>query len=225
MSRENDVLSTSGYEVAASAEVNKVLRNTYALLAMTLVFSGLTAMLSMALNMPPMTYLISIGVAMLLMWFVMPKVANSASGIGVVFAITGLLGFGIGPILNQYLALQSGGQVVATALGGTGVIFLALSAYALTSKRDFSFLGGMLMVGFLVVLGFALVNVFLQIPAMSLMISAVVILLMSGFILFDTSRIVNGGERNYVLATIGLYMTIFNIFISLLNLLGFASDD
>lgn len=224
MSRENDVLSTSTYDVSI-VEVNKVLRNTYALLAMTLVFSGLTAMLSMALNMPPMTYLISIGGAMLLMWLVMPKVANSASGIGVVFAITGLLGFGIGPILNQYLAMQSGGQIVATALGGTGVIFLALSAYALTTKRDFSFLGGMLMVGFLVVLGFALVNVFLQIPAMSLMVSAVVILLMSGFILFDTSRIVNGGERNYVLATIGLYMTIFNIFISLLNLLGFASDD
>ncbi len=224
MSRENDVLSTTGYDVS-SVEVNKVLRNTYALLAMTLVFSGLTATLSMALNMPPMTYLISIGGAMLLMWLLMPKVANSASGIGVVFAITGLLGFGIGPILNQYLAMQNGGQVVATALGGTGVIFLALSAYALTSKRDFSFLGGMLMVGFLVVLGFALVNVFLQIPAMSLMISAVIILLMSGFILFDTSRIVNGGERNYVLATIGLYMTIFNIFISLLNLLGFASDD
>lgn len=224
MSRENDILSSAGYDVA-NVEVNKVLRNTYALLAMTLVFSGLTAMLSMALNMPPMTYLISIGGAMLLMWLVMPKVANSASGIGVVFAITGLLGFGIGPILNQYLAMQNGGQVVATALGGTGVIFLALSAYALTTKRDFSFLGGMLMVGFLVVLGFALVNIFLQIPAMSLMISAVVILLMSGFILFDTSRIVNGGERNYVLATIGLYMTIFNIFISLLNLLGFASDD
>ena len=224
MSRENDVLSTGAYDVA-SAEVNKVLRNTYALLAMTLVFSGLTAMLSMALSMPPMTYLFSIGGAFLLMWLVMPKVANSASGIGVVFLITGLLGFGLGPILNNYLAMESGGQVVATALGGTGVIFLALSAYALTTKRDFSFLGGMLMVGFLVVLGFALVNVFLQIPAMSLMISSVVILLMSGFILFDTSRIVNGGERNYVIATIGLYMTIFNIFISLLNLLGFASDD
>ena len=224
MSRENDVLSTTGYDVA-SAEVNKVLRNTYALLAMTLVFSGITAMISMALEMPRMTYLFCLGGAMVLMLFVMPKVANSASGIGVVFAITGLLGFGIGPMLAMYLALQNGGQLVATALGGTGVIFLALSAYALTTKKDFSFMGGMLMVGMLVVIGFIVLNLFMQMPAMSLMISSVIILLMSGFILYDTSRIVNGGERNYVMATIGLYMTIFNIFISLLNLLGFASDD
>ncbi len=224
MSRENDVLSTAGYDVA-SAEVNKVLRNTYALLAMTLVFSGITAMISMALEMPRMTYLFCLGGAMVLMLFVMPKVANSASGIGVVFAITGLLGFGIGPMLAMYLALQNGGQLVATALGGTGVIFLALSAYALTTKKDFSFMGGMLMVGMLVVIGFIVLNLFMQMPAMSLMISSVIILLMSGFILYDTSRIVNGGERNYVMATIGLYMTIFNIFISLLNLLGFASDD
>lgn len=224
MSRENDVLSTAGYDVA-SAEVNKVLRNTYALLAMTLVFSGITAMISMALDMPRMTYLICLGAAMVLMLFVMPKVANSASGIGVVFAITGLLGFGIGPMLAMYLALQNGGQLVATALGGTGVIFMALSAYALTTKKDFSFMGGMLMVGMLVVIGFIVLNLFMQMPAMSLMISSVIILLMSGFILYDTSRIVNGGERNYVMATIGLYMTIFNIFISLLNLLGFASDD
>ncbi|MFK7731562.1 MAG: Bax inhibitor-1/YccA family protein [Pseudomonadales bacterium] len=224
MSRENDVLSTTAYDVT-SAEVNKVLRNTYALLAMTLVFSGITATISMALDMPRMTYLVCLGGAMVLMLFVMPKVANSASGIGVVFAITGLLGFGIGPMLAMYLALQNGGQLVATALGGTGVIFLALSAYALTTKRDFSFMGGMLMVGMLVVIGFIVLNLFMQMPAMSLMISAVIILLMSGFILYDTSRIVNGGERNYVMATIGLYMTIFNIFISLLNLLGFASDD
>lgn len=224
MSRENDVLSAAGYDVA-SAEVNKVLRNTYALLAMTLVFSGITAMISMALEMPRMTYLFCLGGAMVLMLFVMPKVANSASGIGVVFAITGLLGFGIGPMLAMYLALQNGGQLVATALGGTGVIFLALSAYALTTKKDFSFMGGMLMVGMLVVIGFIVLNLFMQMPAMSLMISSVIILLMSGFILYDTSRIVNGGERNYVMATIGLYMTIFNIFISLLNLLGFASDD
>ncbi len=224
MSRETDVLDTQNYDVSGVA-VNKVLRNTYALLAMTLVFSALTAAASIFLNMPPMTYLICIGVAMALMWFVMPKVANSASGLGVVFLITGLLGFGLGPILNQYLALQNGGQLIATSLGGTGVIFFALSAYALTSKRDFSFLGGMLFVGFMVVLVAALANIFLQLPAMSLMISSVVILLMSGFILFDTSRIVNGGERNYIMATIGLYMTIFNVFIHLLHLLGFASDD
>lgn len=224
MSTEHDVLTTGAYDVAA-AEANKVLRNTYALLSMTLISSGVIAVISSAMNMPPMTYLICLGAAMALMFFVMPRVANSAKGIGMVFVITGLLGFGIGPLLNHYLQMQNGGQLIATALGGTGVIFLALSAYALTTKRDFSFLGGMLFVGFLVVLGFALLNLFVQMPAMSLMISAVIILLMSGFILFDTSRIINGGERNYVMATIGLYMTIFNIFINLLHLLGFASDD
>ena len=224
MNRDNDVISATGFDASALA-ANKVLRNTYALLAMTLVFSGVTATISASLQLPHMTSLICMGLAMVLIWFVMPKVANSASGIGVVFAITGLLGFSIGPMLNYYMSLQGGGQLIATSLGGTGLIFLALSAYAITTKKDFSFLGGMLFVGFLVVLGFALANIFLQIPAMSLMISAVVILLMSGFILFDTSRIINGGETNYVMATIGLYMTIFNIFINLLSLLGFASDD
>ncbi len=225
MNRNNDVINGTGFEDASALAANKVLRNTYALLAMTLVFSGVTATISAALHLPHMTSLICMGIAMALIWFVMPKVANSGAGIGVVFAITGLLGFSIGPMLNYYLSLGNGGQLIATSLGGTGLIFLALSAYALTTKRDFSFLGGMLFVGFLVVLGFAIANMFLQMPAMSLMISAVVILLMSGFILFDTSRIINGGERNYVMATIGLYMTIFNIFINLLSLLGFASDD
>lgn len=224
MSTEHNVLNRAGSATSA-LETNRVLRNTYALLSMTLLFSGLTATLSAFLGMPPMTYLICIGVSFALMWFVMPKVANSASGIGVVFLITGLLGFGLGPLLNMYMQLANGPQLIGTALGGTGVIFLALSAYALTTKRDFSFMGGMLTVGFMVVIGFALANIFLQMPAMSLMISAAVILLMSGFILFDTSRIINGGETNYIMATIGLYMTIFNIFISLLNLLGFASDD
>lgn len=210
---------------ARDAAVSKLLRNTYALLAMTLLCSAVTAALSVALSMPPMTYLICIGVSFALMVFVMPRVANSASGLGVIFLITGLLGFGLGPLLSHYLALQNGGQVVATALGGTGVIFMALSGYALTTRRDFSFLGGMLMVGMLVILGFIILNIFVQMPAMSLAISAVIILLMSGFILYDTSRIINGGESNYIMATIGLYMTIFNIFISLLNLLGFAGDD
>ncbi|MFK8019236.1 MAG: Bax inhibitor-1/YccA family protein [Pseudomonadales bacterium] len=224
MNRENDVLGNAQFGTSA-IEVNKVLRNTYALLAMTLVSSGIMATISSALNMPSFTYLVCIGIAMALMFFVMPKVANSSKGIAMVFVITGLLGFGIGPLLNHYMALQNGGQLIATSLGGTGVIFLALSAYALTSKRDFSFMGGMLMVGFMVAIGLSLVNLFLQIPAMSLMLSAFVILIMSGFILFDTSRIVNGGERNYIMATIGLYMTIFNIFINLLALLGFSSDD
>ena len=204
---------------------NRLIRNTYSLLALTLLFSGLTAGLSMVLAMPPMAYLFCIGGALVLIWFVLPKAARSANGLLVVFGITGLLGFGLGPILSIYLALPNGSSVVMTALGGTGVIFLALSGYALTTRRDFSFLGGFLFTGFIVVLVAIIANLFLQIPVLSLVISAVVILIMSGFILFDTSRMVNGGETNYILATVSLYLSIFNIFIHLLHLLGIASGD
>lgn len=204
---------------------NRLIRNTYSLLALTLLFSGLTAGLSMVLAVPPMAYLLCAGGALVLIWFVLPKAARSANGLWVVFGITGLLGFGLGPILSLYLALPNGSSVVMTALGGTGVIFLALSGYALTTRRDFSFLGGFLFTGFIVVLVAIIANLFLQIPVLSLVISAVVILIMSGFILFDTSRMVNGGETNYILATVSLYLSIFNIFIHLLHLLGIASGD
>ena len=204
---------------------NSVIRNTYLLLSMTLLFSAVTAGVSMALQMPAMTYLVSIGVAFVLIWFVLPKHANKASGLAVVFGITGLLGFSLGPILNMYLALPNGSQVIATALGGTGAIFLALSFYALSTKRDFSFLGGFLFTGFVVILLAALANIFLAIPALSLTISAAVIMIMSGFILYDTSRMINGGETNYIMATVGLYMSIFNIFINLLHILGIAGSD
>jgi modulator of FtsH protease len=163
---------------------------------------------------------------MLLLWFVLPRTANSAMGLAVVFGVTGLLGFGLGPLLNAYLNTANGSQIIMTALGGTGIIFLALSAYALTTKRDFSFMGGMLMVGMIVVVIAAIANIFLAMPALSLTISAIVILLMSGFILYDTGRIVNGGETNYILATVSLYLSIYNIFVSLLQLLGiFGGDD
>lgn len=219
-------ITLSHSRTATSAlATNKLLRNTYMLLSMTLLFSALTAAMSVYLRMPPMTYLLSLGGAMLLMWLVLPRTANSAAGIGVVFAITGLMGFALGPVLSLYLSLPNGPQIVATALGGTGVIFLGLSGYALTTRRDFSFLGGFLFVGILVVLGAALVNIFLAVPAMSLALSAVIVLLMSGFILFDTSRMIHGGVDNYIVATVMLYMNIFNLFISLLQLLGFASDD
>ncbi len=204
---------------------NKVLRNTYMLLALTLLFSGLTAGISMMMNMPPMTYLISVIGGMVLAMFVLPRFANSSAGIGIVFLITGLLGFGLGPILSMYASMPNGSNIITLSLGGTGVIFLGLSAYALATRKDFSFLGGFLMVGFLLVLLAAVANIFLAIPAMSLMISAVVIMIMSGFILYDTSRIIHGGETNYVMATIGLYMTIFNIFISLLQILGIMGSD
>lgn len=204
---------------------NKVLKNTYALLSMTLLFSALMAGVSVAVNPPYFTGLVTSIAAMLLMWFVLPRTANSGAGVLVVFGITGLLGFGLGPLLNAYLHTANGAQLIMTSLGGTGIIFMALSAYALTTKRDFSFMGGMLMVGMIVVVIAAIANIFLAMPALSLTISAVVILLMSGFILYDTSRIVNGGETNYIMATVGLYLSIYNIFVSLLQLLGVMGGD
>ncbi|PSJ18695.1 Bax inhibitor-1/YccA family protein [Nitrosomonas supralitoralis] len=221
----NQNLSTAAQRSPSAIATNKVLRNTYMLLSLTLLFSGFTAAISMMMNMPPMTYLISVIGAMVIAMFVLPRFANSPAGIGIVFLITGLLGFGLGPMLTMYASLPNGGNIITLSLAGTGAIFMGLSAYVLTTRKDFSFLGGFLMVGFLLVLLAALANIFLQIPAMSLMISAVVIMIMSGFILYDTSRIIHGGETNYVLATIGLYMTIFNIFISLLQILGIMGND
>jgi modulator of FtsH protease len=210
----------------SALETNKVLRNTYALLSMTMLFSAVMAAVSMSFQMGPMAHLLSFVGSIVLIWFVLPRTANSAAGIGVVFGITGLMGFGLGPILNNYLAMSNGSQVVMTALGGTGIIFLGLSAYALATKKDFSFLGGMLFAGFLVILIAAVVNIFLAIPAVSLAISAAVIMIMSGFILYDTSRIINGGETNYILATVSMYLSIYNIFVSLLQILGaFSGDD
>lgn len=204
---------------------NKVLRNTYALLSMTLIFSALMAAVSMVVNVGQGVSMICSLAAIGLVWFVLPRTANSSAGIGVVFAFTGLLGFGLGPVLNAYLGLANGGNIIMTALGGTGIIFLGLSAYALTTKRDFSFLGGMLMVGFIAMLVLSIANIFMGIPAVSLAISAAIILLMSGFILFDTSRIINGGETNYIMATAGLYLSIYNLFVSLLHILGAMSGD
>jgi modulator of FtsH protease len=210
---------------ADALQVNKVIKNTYMLLSATLFFSALMAAVSVVISMPPMTYLLSIGGAMLLIWFVLPRTANSASGLAVVFGITGLMGFGLGPLLEMYLALPKGPQIVGTAFGGTGVIFLGLSGYALTTRKDFSFMGGFLFAGMLVVLIGALANIFLQMPAFSLAISAVVIMLMSGFILYDTSRMIHDRESNYVMMTVSLYLSIFNIFVSLLQILGMTSGD
>ena len=204
---------------------NKLIRNTYTLLSLTLLFSAMTGAISMGLGVGRGAGLVTSLAALGLLWFVLPKTAHSSAGLGVVFAITGLLGFGLGPVISSYLTLANGSQIVMTALGGTGAIFLGLSTYALTTKRDFSFMGGFLIVGMLVVLGAALLNIFLAVPALSLTISAVVVMLMSGFILYDTSRMVNGGETNYVLATISLYLNILNLFTSLLHLLGLSSAN
>lgn len=204
---------------------NKLIRNTYTLLSMTLLFSALTATLSVFMQVGSGVSLGCSLVGLGLLWFVLPRTANSAAGIGVVFLFTGLMGFGLGPTIGHYLAFPGGTQLVMTALGGTGVIFLGLSGYALTTRRDFSFMGGFLFVGLLVILGASLGNLFFAIPALSLAISAVVIMLFSGFILYDTGRMVNGGETNYIHATVGLYISILNIFTSLLHLLGAFSDD
>ncbi len=204
---------------------NKVLKNTYALLAATLFFSALMAVASMAMAPPPGLSMIAMFGALGLVWFALPRTANSSKGLWVVFGITGLLGFSIGPMLNAYLQLANGGQIIATAFGGTGVIFLALSGYALTSRKDFSFMAGFLMVGLVVALVAIIANLFLQMPLLSLVISSAIILIMSGFILYDTSAIIRGEQTNYILATVSIYLSIFNIFINLLNILGFASND
>jgi modulator of FtsH protease len=147
-------------------------------------------------------------------------------GIVVVFGVAGLLGFGLGPVLSHYLSMPNGSQVVGTALGGTGIVFLGLSGYALTSRRDFSFMGGFLFAGLIVVLVAMIANIFLAIPALSLALSAAIVMLMSGLILFDTSRIINGGETNYINATVSLYLSIYNLFVAMLQLLGaFSGDD
>ncbi|KOR27500.1 membrane protein, partial [Achromatium sp. WMS1] len=205
--------STIAAKELSTLAVNKLIKNTYTLLAMTLLFSAGTATLSMSMNVPSWTYLASMIVALVLIWFVLPRTDRSVAGVGVVFAVTGLLGFGLGPLLNAYASLPNGSQIIATAMGGTGLIFLSLSAYALISRTDFSFLGGFLFTSLIVVLIAMIANIFLAIPIMSLTISGVVILLMSGYILYDTSAMIHGGETNYLHATINLYLDILNIFV------------
>jgi modulator of FtsH protease len=208
----------------AILQTNKLIKNTYTLLSMTLIFAGVTAFIGVAMGA---SFGIALGanlVAIGLLWFVLPKASTSASGIPVLFGITGLLGFGLGPLIGHYLAMDS--SIVMTALGGTGAIFLGLSGYALTTRKDFSFMGGFLMVGLIVVIGASLLNIFLQIPALSLAVSSAVVLIMSGLILYQTSSMINGGETNYIMATAGLFLSILNLFTALLHLLGvFSGDD
>ncbi len=222
MAFNDSAVTRSGSSVL---ETNKVLRNTYSLLSLTLIFSAVMAGISMAMNVP---YGFSMGAsigALVLIWFVIPRTANSSMGIVAVFAMTGLLGFGLGPILNYYLEFENGARIISLSLAGTGIIFLGLSGYALTTKKDFSFLGGFLVAGMIMVIIVMIANFFFQFSGLSLAISAIVIMLMSGFILYDTSRIINGGETNYIMATVGLYLSIYNIFVSLLHLLGALGDD
>ena len=203
---------------------NKVLRNTYSLLSMTLLFSAATAGVSMVLNLPHPGLLLTLAGYFGLL-FATSKFRNSGLGLVSVFALTGFMGYTLGPILNAYLSLANGGQVVITAMGGTGLIFLGLSGYALASRKDFSFMGGFLMVGILVAFLGGLAAVFLEMPMLSLAVSAMFVLLMTGLILFETSNIIHGGETNYIMATVSLYVSIFNLFTSLLHLLGFMGGE
>jgi modulator of FtsH protease len=206
-------------------ELNRVLKNTYLLLSLTLLFSALTAGISMAMNLPYMGAVVTL-VGYFGLLFLTSKFQNSALGLVFVFALTGFMGLTLGPILNLYITNYSnGGQIVATALGGTGIIFAGLSTYVLVTKKDFSFIGGMLFAGILVAFLGALVTLIWPMPALSLAISAMFMLLMSGLILFQTSQIVNGGETNYISATVTLYVAIYNIFLSLLHIFGIFGDD
>ncbi len=210
---------------SAVLATNKVIRNTYTLLSMTLLFSAATAGLSVAFNLPhPGLLLTLVGYFGLL--FLTHKLRNSVWGLASVFALTGFMGLTLGPIISAYLSIPNGSQLVMTALGGTGAIFLGLSAYALTTRKDFSFMGGFLMVGILVAFLGSLAAIFFSMPAFSLAISGMFVLLMSGLILYETSQLIHGGETNYIMATVSLYVSIYNLFLSLLHLLtAFSGDD
>lgn len=205
-------------------ESNKVLRNTYALLSLTLLFSAITAGGSLLLQLPHPGIIISL-VGFVGLYFLTAKLRNSVWGLPAVFALTGFMGYTLGPIVGHYLSMPGGGSIVMNAMGMTGIIFLSLSAYVLTTKKNFSFMGGFLMVGIILGVVGSLAAFFFEIPALSLAVSAMFVLLMSGFILYETSNILHGGETNYIMATVSLYISIYNLFTSLLHLLGFMGGD
>ncbi|EKE79853.1 Bax inhibitor-1/YccA family protein [Idiomarina xiamenensis] len=221
MSNQSQIYASQSGSVL---QVNKVLRNTYTLLAMTLAFSAIVATVAAAVNAPPVHWaFMLIGFYGLL--FLVHKTANSSAGIISVFALTGFMGYTLGPILGMLVGAGAG-ELVAMALGGTALIFFALSGYVLTTKKDMSFMGGMLTAGMVVLLVAVVANLFLQVPALGLAISALFMLFSSALIMYQTSEIIHGGERNYILATVTLFVSLYNIFISLLNLLmAFAGGD
>ena len=212
----------------AVVSTNKVLRNTYLLLSMTLLFSAAMAGVAMAIEAPYMGWLPLIVAFALL--FAISKMKNSAWGILLVFTFTGILGFSLGPIVNAYMQTAGGTTTVVTALSLTGVIFLSLSGYTLVSQKDFSYMSGFLMTGLCVVIGAIVLYLVggmfgFHISGLQLAISSAIVMLMSGLILYDTSKIIHGGETNYIMATVGLYLNIYNLFVSLLHLVGFFGGD
>lgn len=207
-----------------SLSTHKVLRNTYMMLAMTLLFSALTAGVAMSMGVGRMNIFVLLIGAYGLM-FLVHKTANSTAGIFATFAFTGFMGFTLGPVLNAYLSLPNGAELVMTALGMTGITFAGLSAVALVTRKDFSFLGNFLFAGAIVLILAMLAAMIFNISGLALAVSAGFVLFASAAILFETSQIIHGGQTNYLLATVSLYVSIYNMFVSLLALLGFASDD
>lgn len=220
----NNATGTSAIQKQESVlATNKVLRNTYMLLSVTLLFSAATAGLSMALELPYLGPWITLGGYFLLL-FLTTKFRNSAMGLVCVFALTGFMGATLGPIIGYFLKTPNGPQLVMNAMAITGVTFVGLSAYAVTSRRNFSFMGGFLLAGILVAFLCGIASLFFQMPALSLAVSAAFVMLMVGLILYQTSEIIHGGETNYIMATVTLYIAIYNMFTSLLHLLGVMDD-
>lgn len=217
------ILNHSAVSVRTQS-VNKVIRNTYLLLTLTLLTSTITAGVAMSVNARPVNWILMM-VVFIGMPFVINSVRNSVWALPLTFAFTGFMGYVLGPILSLYLSLPNGSEIVMSAFGTTAALFLGLSTYALTTRRNFSFMGGFLTVGLIVVLVAIVANIFLQIPALSLTISAAAVLLMSGMILFDTSRMVNGGETNYIMMTVSLFANIYVLFLHLLNLFSALSGN
>jgi modulator of FtsH protease len=222
--RDQQLAGTSSALLQDRPAVARVLKNTYALLSLTLLWSAGVAAAGVALQLPAPGLIITLAGFFGLL-FGIHKMQNSVWALPLVFALTGFMGYTLGPLLTNTLALPGGAQTIVTALAATGATFVALSLYVLTTRRDFSFMGGFLFAGMVVALMLALGAMFFQMPALALAVSGLVALLSVGLILFETSRIVNGGETNYVLATVGLYVSVFNLFTSLLSLLGMGGGD
>lgn len=224
MSEERMAYTRAGTSVSETIRTNQVIRNTYLLLSLTLAFSAVTAFTAMAIQAPPVHWIFMLAV-LIGGPFAIHAVRNSVWGLVLTFAFTGLLGFFLGPILSLYLGLPNGSQIVGNAFGTTAVAFVALSAYALTTRKDFSFLGGFLIVGLVLALVAIVANLFLAIPALSLAISAAVVLLLSAAILFDTSRMIHDPDANYIVMTVSLYANLYVMFLHLLNLFHAFSGD
>ena len=220
---------TAAADVLAVEQGRKVLRNTYLLLALTMVPTVIGAFIGMATGSVilahPIASTLILLAAVIGLQFGIAANRNSAVGVALLLLMTGLLGWWLGPILNFALAMRNGMQLVGYAAVGTGVIFFAMGAIAATTKRDFSFMGKFLFVGMIALLVAMIANLFLQIPALALTISTLVIVVFSLFLLYDLNRIIRGGETNYVMATTGVYLSLFNIFANLLSLLmSFAGE-